>query len=839
MRSKRLIAGLAALCIGITATGLAACGPDTPEATEGTIYQTGVETFWVGIGKAYMTFEYTDGQYVFNVNVDAGDGYSSWLSGSWELEYEDNVYGDLTLTAEWQEGDNSTYLADATSGAPKTYTLSNSKYTIGVVLPSAGTINFTLDPVADKVGDGEVAEPETPETPETPEEGGEDEGGTEEEKQVLYTLTGTAEGLNGKIELYSDNSWELSISYYAGGAYMHVASGRWTQNNTDWSISLIVETDEADALPQDTYVLNVDYTTFEYSGTITVTIPSFGEYTFNFGTGTGEEAHYTVTYDLNYEGASGAPEAAMTSTYSATGEEYIASAPTEPVREGYKFAGWYTVADPVLENGAADTEYLFGTKLSAYNSAPADVQNGVMAITSDTTLYARWVQAVEIDSAEDLKAMAEDLSGWYVLTADITLTGEWTPIGGYYYAYEFYEPAWWQYAFRGELDGNGHTIYGLNMTTLAHADDAVSATEGSKAGTAGLFASAVNCYVHDLTISGAQIDITYSGGNHAYVSVLAGFVQGSATNFENCTVIGADIDVTVSDIWYVAVAGLFGGHWGGYATDCEVLNSDIDVVINNSTLSGYTYEAVYVGSLVGEGYTHVINCKGQADISLTYNDARTSGFSAQGAQIYLGGATASSTYLTGVEFGGNISLNFTSAGSAQVYVGGVSGYQRYGHIKNCLADADINVANAVSGEGKTFAAGGILGAFDCTYGLMGTAYFQIDACRVTNCIDMSSLKVAGEGAALDIVGSVPLDAVTAATAPAFGVDLTKYTNEDGTYNFFGAFNCVKVREQAAAADSNGNVTVADESAIYGSAMEDVLGDGWSYSAGSLHTPKAQ
>ena len=171
MKKKFFLAGLTSLSLACSVAGFAACTPDAPEAQEGTIYQTGVETFWVGVGKAYMTFEYAEEPetpeegaiygYVFNVNVDAGDGYSSWLTGSWELSEDEST---LTLTATWQEGDNSTYLADATSGQTKTYTAADGEFTIGVNLPSAGTVNFTLNPETDKVG-----EEQTPEEPEEPE----------------------------------------------------------------------------------------------------------------------------------------------------------------------------------------------------------------------------------------------------------------------------------------------------------------------------------------------------------------------------------------------------------------------------------------------------------------------------------------------------------------------------------------------------------------------------------------------------------------------------------------------------------------------------------------------
>lgn len=119
---------------------------------------------------------------------------------------------------------------------------------------------------------------------------------------------------------------------------------------------------------------------------------------------------------------------------------------------------------------------------------------------------------------------------------------------------------------------------------------------------------------------------------------------------------------------------------------------------------------------------------------------------------------------------------------------------------------------------------------------MGTAYFQIDACRVTNCLDLSSYKTEQEAQTLNVVGSVPLDAVVAATAQGFGVDLTKYTNADGSYNFFGAYDCVSVRDAQAGADANGNIAVNGEAAAYGEAVKDVLGDGWTYAAGKLPVP---
>ncbi len=626
-----------------------------------------------------------------------------------------------------------------------------------------------------------------------------------------------------------------------------MASGTWELNTTTYNILLTVTGDEADVLAEDTYTLNVDIQSHEYSTDMTLTVPQVGPLSFSFNSAVVTETHYTVTYNLNYANAP-AGGTAETKTFKLDGvsKEYVEAAPATPTREGYKFAGWYTVQNPTLTNGASDKEYLFGTKLeTAYNTPPAHLKNDVTEITEDTTLYARWVEVKEISTAAQLKEMA-NVTGWYKLTADITLTEAWTPIGMYYANYEFYKPAWWLYSFRGTLDGNGHKITGLQLNTLTFAEDVVSATEGSANGTTALFGSAVNCTVKDLTIEGATVTITdYEAKTHAYVSVLAAFVQGTDTLFENCTVKDATINVSTKNVWYVSVAGLFGGHWGGNAKNCNVTNSTITVSTSfDKILEGYPYEAVYVGGLVAEGYAWMKNCTADVDVIYTLNDSRTTTAEDVPVNIYLGGAMASSTYLQGVVYEGDITFNYTKAvGKADVNLGGLSGLQRYGYINNCMSKANMVYTdnNLATVEGQTLSVGGILGANDTLYGIMGYAYFSIpNGCRVNNCIDMATLTKNGTAVSdLQTIGKYALyDAEVKAYADALGADVSSFKNADGyTSNFFGAFNCVKVRNVAAEADINGTVTVANESDLFGEILKTTLGDGWIYNVGQLPTPK--
>lgn len=165
MRKKSILIAMCAMMIAVLS--FAGCNkkpPAEPEPQEGVLYQTEAQEFWLGFGKAYITFEYVtepeipeEGKtygYVFNVFVSAlGDPYSSWLTGTWKLEN-----GKLTLNATWGDEDNATKLADAVSGEDKVYEDESQVFEIGIEMPSAGTITFTFDPEVDAVESSAEAE---------------------------------------------------------------------------------------------------------------------------------------------------------------------------------------------------------------------------------------------------------------------------------------------------------------------------------------------------------------------------------------------------------------------------------------------------------------------------------------------------------------------------------------------------------------------------------------------------------------------------------------------------------------------------------------------------------
>ncbi|MDD3079945.1 MAG: GLUG motif-containing protein [Paludibacter sp.] len=110
-----------------------------------------------------------------------------------------------------------------------------------------------------------------------------------------------------------------------------------------------------------------------------------------------------------------------------------------------------------------------------------------------------------ISDAAGLAAIANDLSGSYVLTSDITLTGDWAPIG----------------TFTGTLDGQGHIIYGIKV------DDSSTAERG-------LFSRTNGATIRNLGIENANIV-----GNER-IGAFAGVFQGGT--LEQCYVANSYIE---------------------------------------------------------------------------------------------------------------------------------------------------------------------------------------------------------------------------------------------------------------------------------------------------------
>lgn len=280
------------------------------------------------------------------------------------------------------------------------------------------------------------------------------------------------------------------------------------------------------------------------------------------------EDTYQVTFK-NYDGtvlfeqrvASGADAA------------YQGAAPTRP-REGnmlYTFTGW----DKSLTGITADTE--------------------VFAVFKGTV-------HMEIHNEEELERVRENLDGYYVLAADVTLTKPWTPIGATVIGASS--------AFTGVFDGDGHTI---SNVVIAPVNDTNGTNEVS-----GFFAHIQNAEIKNLglviqfggesdyhstetriggltgTATGSVISCCYATGtiqsSAQYNNVIGGLVgDASGTDLSDCYAI---VGIT-ADGKYPKAGGLLGTAGGGSITNCYSAGKIV--------LTG-TIEEQAVGGLLGSTY---------------------------------------------------------------------------------------------------------------------------------------------------------------------------------------------------------------------------------------------
>ncbi len=242
-------------------------------------------------------------------------------------------------------------------------------------------------------------------------------------------------------------------------------------------------------------------------------------------------------------------------------------------------------------------------------------------------------EIIEIDSAEKLAAINENLSGSYVLTADIDLAGaEWTPIGLFVMGGgEEGEQPDMNAAFTGKFDGQGHTI--RNLT--------INQPEGWALG---LFGCIANTEIGNFTLENAVVD----------GSVMAADVVGYAycSTISNVKLVNGKVNVHWTEM---SAEGMYGGIagacLGSLITGCE---AQADIVIPDNTANA---------GIVGGGLqmTSVVDCKATGTVTAGNNCYGLGGISGCG--------------FTSEQFTGLTAQNVTiTAGNDCFWIGGITGY---------------------------------------------------------------------------------------------------------------------------------------------------------------------
>jgi len=172
-------------------------------------------------------------------------------------------------------------------------------------------------------------------------------------------------------------------------------------------------------------------------------------------------------------------------------------------------------------------------------------------------------EPVSVSTPAGLAAIANNLNGYYKLTADIDLSsyGNWTPIGNY------------TTPFTGTFDGNGHTISGLTISSPY---------------LQGLFGNILGGTVKNLDLTNVNINST-----NRYIGGVAGYNDGGT--IQNCYVTGT---VTGDD----SVGGIVGGNSGGIIENCY-------------TTAAVTATVGDPGGITGTSTSMVKNCYATGSIS--------------------------------------------------------------------------------------------------------------------------------------------------------------------------------------------------------------------------------
>lgn len=284
---------------------------------------------------------------------------------------------------------------------------------------------------------------------------------------------------------------------------------------------------------------------------------------------------------------------------------------------------------------------------------------------------------IEIATAEELAAINDNLSGNYVLTADIDLAGaEWTPIGAYAPSGESAEeqeiPAA-ETAFTGTFDGQGHTISNLVINQ-------------PEAWAQGLFGCIANTQVGNFTLENAAVDAQLMGSDvvgYAYMSTVSGvnLVNGKVT----------------AHAGEMSAEGMYGGIVGaGMGSMIENCTAQADIVIPDGTANA---------GIVGGGLemTSVVGCTATGTVTAGNDCYGLGGVSGCGfAAEQFTDCTAENVTIT--------------AGDNCFWIGGVTGYaggyadEQYGMpvtvFTNCAAkNVTVNAGANADGIGDIVGAG--------------------------------------------------------------------------------------------------------------------------------------
>ena len=647
-----------------------------------------------------------------HVNINADNTFTV------AYDYNAENSGIVSLTGTWERVSDTDLTLKPESGDPISVTLADGAWSCEVTEPNTQT---KCHPKIEVGGEAASAAAVTPES------------GME-----LYDLADFWLGCH--VNVNADNTFTVAYDYNAENSGIVSLTGTW-ERVSETELTLKPESGDP-----------ISVTLADGAWSCEVTEPN-----------TQTKCHPKV--EVGVETAAAEPSAPVSKTYTVIytdedGTEYARVETTDasvlpeveiPVKEGYTFAGWQTrpgVTKDDLILGVSPYEVAAGSS-SLYGGAGMAIDQLESMKDTTVTVYARWVKPVEIHNADELKTMAQDLYGSYVLANDIDLSGEqWIPVGMYFSTYETVNAPYWTFAFRGTLDGAGHTLTGLNIgnyTADASAWESAAAVwrnDGVYSGSeAALFGALAKANIHDLIIDKPVLNMTSDGDATPYAAALAGFDLGST--LKNITVNEPVISVKVSDqnaqsraTAWAAVSGLVAGGWSDVISNCAVNNAQISLEAETIRSHGGEF---YVGSMLGEGYAFMDGNKATYDMTVKAEDKSVALTDAE-LIVNIGGMGGTNTTQTNGSFEGKMNVQVIKpAGAATVSVGGLTGSQRYQMAEKNTIRADITTDCQLDPDHGKLYVGKVIGSTNIPYCIVQLIFSVPESADYAGCIDNTAV----------------------------------------------------------------------------------------------------
>ena len=329
-------------------------------------------------------------------------------------------------------------------------------------------------------------------------------------------------------------------------------------------------------------------------------------------------------------------------------------------------------------------------------------------------------ETVEITTEEELFAIADDLNGSYKLLNDITLTKSWKTLGNS------------ATPFTGIFDGNGHTIYAMNVES-----DVLYVDDTSIKYMVGMF-GVLKGDMQNLTVDSLTVNVsadTIADTNYAFLLS------------QNNAVTNLDIHV-----------GLVGLNEGDIENVC--VNVDFDVIPETTTAR------IRIGGIAGKSDDYIENCKVNGNINVKNID----GYIRAGGIV---GYVSSNGKVISNQAHTDINAEIT--GGAKMQLGGVVGNIECGTVNDCYATGTVTGTNTAT---KATLAGGLIGLIDNT----DTKYEDMSVTVNGSYANVNVTITGSKGYAAGFIGQIEFDnTVTIANNGSLGTA----SGEKASYGFVG------------------------------------------------------